>query len=262
MNEALPGKDIIRRVVQGQTLREIARKSKKTPATLRQILSRENRRLGMTTHQRALMERLSELGLWHEQTSRPSWAITETKSIKAQADFAVSGLGVSYVISRPPEMEFVYMNRQSEVVHRTDLKATKGKSVWELMAAPEIYERIRNLEEYHTKGIMVAKAILQIGTWLGQTEATRAQAILKPYVDFAVKKLPGPWKTLRPDIYAISAAYPKRLTHWDANRDGELLFEVRWNYRPAWRAFEITYEPRDSYTVAEMVSLRQRLNAA
>ena len=141
------------------------------------------------------------------------------------------------MIGLPPEMEFVYINSLAEEVYQTRTEQAEGVSVWELMADPAIYNRVVNLEEYHQKGVMVAKALLEIGNRIGPPFSNRVDHTLKPYVEFAKARLPQLWRDLPADIFAIAAEYPKVLSHWEPGRRGTLQFTVRWSYRPDWKCF-------------------------
>ena len=182
-------KRIFRLQSEGWTLRRIADRWRLDYERLKKAVWRKNQELGITAAQRKYMEQSLDLGLWVDEDRRQKREEDLLANIRRETDDALDGIAISYVIGLPPEMEFVYINSLAEEVYQTRTEQAEGVSVWELMADPAIYNRVVNLEEYHQKGVMVAKALLEIGNRIGPPFSNRVDHTLKPYVEFAKARL-------------------------------------------------------------------------
>lgn len=255
--------EVAQRRAAGLSWNAIAAELGGAPGALRQGQYRRNQKRGVSTVQGLLMDCLESIGLWASagldtDTLQPSHALVST--VKRDADTALGGIAATYVLTLPPELQLVYMNQQGQTLYGVSLADIQGLSYWEFMARKLVYERIHNLWQYHQAGVRVAKAILQIGEWLGHEERERALDTVTSYRQFIQSVLTGMWDMVKPDILALSSVFPGEVRHWSEER-ASLTFEVHWNYRVDWRLFLVTYEPRDAFTAKEMANLQRAMTA-
>jgi hypothetical protein len=245
-------KDLVLDMLRGRRLPDIAGSQY---SAIRKRLNRENVGLGASGPQRAAMELMCSLGLW----SDPAKDLEELDMKQDQVISAANDIeSVSYVMTLPPDLNFVYINPYAEVVYRVGLEDARGKSVWEIMAMREVYSRLLNLREYHVKGIKVCKALIEASQCMGSVEHERVTTLLAPYISFAGSVMPDLWESTTPEFPAVYAEYRKELTHWRP-RGPALLFDVRWNYRSDWSLIHVTYQPIDGKTGDEMADLTKEL---
>ena len=220
----------------------------------------------LTTEQWLTHQRMRRLKMWSERREGTGWAgelwSQLQPAVQHHVDTSLSGLGVSYLMTGLPDLRFLYLNPQGEMLYRTTAEAVRGGTVWEGMSQEAIYSRVLNKSVYHQKAVRVARAVLEIGSWLGTAEMERAEGLIAPYRAFVQCELPGLWESsdLGLDPWAVTAEYPKVLTHWQEGK-ANLHFEVHWSYRPEWEVFHVVYEPKNNYTLSEMGNLRTDLQA-
>src|SRR5439155_1417262 len=83
-----------------------------------------------------------------------------------------------------------------------------GLSFWELVSSPYIASRVVNFSLYKT-GVHLAKALLELGRWLGPNESQRVADYVAPYRAFMNSRFEGAWDAFSSDIFALSATYKK-----------------------------------------------------
>jgi hypothetical protein len=242
---------------QGLTYLQIGDKLGVKPGTVARRLNREDKKVcgSERAHTTRALRRLAfRLNMWHFADSGPLWDRDKFPKIRAEIDRFE---GVSYAISRVPELEFVCINRVGEDYYGFTQQDLAGMSVWQGISMEPIYSRVVNLEEYHLKCIMAAKGVLEFAEGCGRSELERVKPMLAPYVRFARShpSLSHLWKELPPDIWAISASYPKIMTYLVDNQHVELEFVVSWSYRPDLKVYKVQYFPEPN-TIAETTMWR------
>ncbi len=261
--------DVFRRLAAGETQSQIATAYGMEPGNFRSWFARH--RGEQRTRTGELRWLLSQrLGLWESAEEAQHWLTilgpsgetSLSKEIKQVTDETMSGLGVSYVVTKLPEQRLVYANPQAETLYRLRIDDVRGISLWEMEGRKEVYERTQKFQEdaaFHRKNIGLAKGIQELGALLGEEEQNRVDKLLAPYIEYLKQTtMYAEWPTIAPSVLTVATVYPWKMTHWNS-KDVSLSFQIAENYRPEWGLFQTIYLPSDTRTWIQMVKLRATL---
>jgi len=216
-------------------------------------IQRENKRLGINMYQRCIIQTVSEIGLWDFQSDSSSSSKTNGSTpLGVELESLWGGLAPSYVVSRPPNMNLLYINGAAQDLFGYSSSRPERESLFSFITKPPFCDAIKNAQEYYTHTVRFGFGMLKLASNFGINEGMRAGAALLPLLAYYRQMYGENWLVdgyessfSGASVLDLLSTKQQLVKHGYGHQEKVLKFNVMWMYLSDRQSFQAIYEPMD-----------------